>query len=98
MEAYDSFFYAEFFFFEMLKPKAVWNGVTLAESSRTEVVDGNHYFPPNALNQEYFRASDHQTVCGWKGTASYYDVIAQDDIVEEEPLFAAFEEEANEPL
>jgi len=63
-------------------PKAVWNGVTLAESSRTEVVDGNHYFPPNALNQEYFRASDHQTVCGWKGTASYYDVIAQGSVNE----------------
>ena len=75
-------------------PKAVWNGVTLDESSETEVVEGNHYFPPNALNQEYFRASDHQTVCGWKGTASYYDVIAQDSVNEQAAWFYADPKEA----
>ena len=55
-------------------PKAVWNGTILAESSETEVVEGNHYFPPESLNRAHFRESDHHTVCGWKGTASYYDV------------------------
>lgn len=54
--------------------KAVWNGAVLAESPKTEVVEGNHYFPPEALHREYFRDSDHHTQCGWKGVASYYHV------------------------
>ena len=55
-------------------PRASWKGVTLAESDQTVIVDGNHYFPADTLNQECFRPSDTQTVCGWKGTASYYHV------------------------
>ena len=55
--------------------KAVWNGTVLAESTRTEVVEGNHYFPPDALARAYFKESSTHTVCGWKGTASYYDVV-----------------------
>lgn len=55
--------------------KAIWNGAVLAESDETIVVEGNHYFPENAINKEYFRASETHTVCGWKGTASYYDVV-----------------------
>ena len=56
--------------------KAIWNGATLAESDETVVVEGNHYFPSDAINKEYFKPSETHTVCGWKGTASYYDVIA----------------------
>jgi uncharacterized protein (DUF427 family) len=52
--------------------KALWKGAVLAESDRTVVVEGNHYFPPGAVHREYFRPSDTHTVCGWKGTASYY--------------------------
>jgi uncharacterized protein (DUF427 family) len=52
--------------------KAIWNGAVLAESDRTVVVEGNHYFPPDSLRMEHFRPSDTHTVCGWKGTASYY--------------------------
>jgi uncharacterized protein (DUF427 family) len=55
--------------------KAMWNGAVLAESSKTEVVEGNHYFPPDALNRAYFTESSAHTVCGWKGTASYFDVV-----------------------
>jgi uncharacterized protein (DUF427 family) len=55
--------------------KAIWNGAVLAESEDTVVVEGNHYFPPEALRQEHFRPSDRHTVCPWKGTASYYDVV-----------------------
>ena len=54
--------------------KAMWNGAVLAESDRTVVVEGNHYFPPDALRAEYFRPSDTHTECGWKGTASYYTI------------------------
>jgi uncharacterized protein (DUF427 family) len=55
-------------------PKAIWNGVTLAESNNTIVVEGNQYFPPDAVNRAYFKSSDTHTTCPWKGLASYYDV------------------------
>jgi uncharacterized protein (DUF427 family) len=55
--------------------KAIWNGAVLAESPSTEVVEGNHYFPPAALNRSFFRASATHTECPWKGTASYFDVV-----------------------
>lgn len=55
--------------------RATWNGTVIAESDRTEVVEGNHYFPPDSVRREHLRASDTHTVCGWKGTASYYDVV-----------------------
>ena len=53
-------------------PKAVWNGVTLAESNNTIVVEGNQYFPPDSVQREYFKESDTHTTCPWKGLASYY--------------------------
>ncbi len=56
--------------------KAIWNGATLAESNETIIIEGNHYFPSGAIHKEFFRPSETQTVCGWKGTASYFDVIA----------------------
>ena len=55
--------------------KAVWNGAVIAESDRTQVVEGNHYFPPDAVRREYLKPSETHTVCSWKGTASYYDVV-----------------------
>ena len=55
--------------------KATWNGTVLAESDDTVVVEGNHYFPVAALRREHFRPSDTHTTCGWKGVASYYDVV-----------------------
>ena len=51
--------------------KATWNGATLAESDETVVVEGNHYFPPDSIHQEYFLDSDTHTICPWKGEASY---------------------------
>ncbi|MGQ0620088.1 MAG: DUF427 domain-containing protein [Panacagrimonas sp.] len=55
--------------------KAIWNGAVLAESQDTVVVEGNHYFPLESLAREHFRPSEHHSLCGWKGTASYYDVV-----------------------
>lgn len=52
--------------------KAIWNGTVLAESDDTIVVEGNHYFPENSINKEYFTESDTHTTCPWKGEASYY--------------------------
>lgn len=60
--------------------KAIWNGQVLAESDNTEVVEGNHYFPPESINKEYFKESDHSTVCPWKGDASYYHVEVDGEI------------------
>ncbi len=56
-------------------PRAIWNGAVIAESDATIVVEGNHYFPPEAVKREYLRDSQTHTVCSWKGTASYYDVV-----------------------
>ena len=54
--------------------KAVWNGVTLAESDKTIVVEGNHYFPPDAIKRDLVQPSAKHTICPWKGEASYYTV------------------------
>jgi uncharacterized protein (DUF427 family) len=61
-------------------PRATWNGAVLAESDDCIVVEGNQYFPPSAVRREHLRASDTHTVCGWKGTASYYDVVVGDRV------------------
>jgi uncharacterized protein (DUF427 family) len=55
--------------------KAIWNNTVLAESNDTVVVEGNHYFPADSIKPEYFEPSSTNTFCGWKGTASYYDVV-----------------------
>ncbi len=54
--------------------KAIWNGTVIAESDDTVVVEGNHYFPADSIKREYFADSATHTVCGWKGTASYYSL------------------------
>ncbi|MFM7190568.1 MAG: DUF427 domain-containing protein [Microcystaceae cyanobacterium] len=50
------------------------NGAVLAESDRCEVVEGNYYFPPDAIKTEYFKPSNTHTICSWKGEASYYTI------------------------
>ena len=57
--------------------KAIWNGAVLAESDDTVVVEGNHYVPADAIQQDYFEASNHHTTCPWKGEASYYTVVVE---------------------
>lgn len=58
-------------------PKATWNGVVIAEApaDAVEIVEGNVYFPGDAVNSSYLQASDHQSECGWKGTANYHHVV-----------------------
>ena len=60
--------------------KAIWDNTVLAESESTIVIEGNHYFPPASLNQDYFSASETHTTCHWKGVASYYHVKVGDSI------------------
>jgi len=54
--------------------KATWNGTVIAESDATRVVEGNHYFPLDAIKREYFNASSTTSICPWKGQASYYTI------------------------
>jgi uncharacterized protein (DUF427 family) len=60
--------------------QAVWKGTVIAESDDTVVVEGNHYFPLDAVNPDVLRPSSHHTVCPWKGVASYYDVAVGGEV------------------
>lgn len=60
--------------------KAIWNGVVLAESDDTVVVENNHYFPGSSLKIEYFMPSETTSHCPWKGDAAYYSVIVNGEI------------------
>lgn len=62
--------------------RATFNGEVIAESDATVVVEGNHYFPPASVNQDYLADSDSSSVCPWKGTAGYYDVVVGDSVSE----------------
>ena len=55
--------------------KATWNGATLADNNETIIIEGNHYFPADSINREYFSQSESHTTCPWKGEASYYDIL-----------------------
>ena len=58
--------------------KAIWQDDVLAESDRTILVEGVHYFPPESIRREYFTPSDTRTICPWKGEAAYYSVTVGD--------------------
>ena len=60
--------------------KAIWENTVLAESDRTIVIEGNHYFPPSSVRREHFAPSDTHTTCHWKGIASYYHVKVGDKL------------------
>ena len=62
--------------------RAIWNGAVIAEASNDEVeiVEGHVYFPPQAVDRSYLRDSRTQTVCPWKGTANYYDVVVEGEV------------------
>ena len=60
--------------------KAIWSGRIIAESDRCEIVEGNQYFPPDAVKRDFLKASATHTTCGWKGVASYYDVVVDGQV------------------
>lgn len=63
-------------------PRATWNGALIAEAEddEVEIVEGNVYFPPDKIDKTYLRDSQTHTVCPWKGTASYYDLVVNGDV------------------
>ena len=63
--------------------QAIWNGAVVADSDKTILVEGNHYFPPESVNRAHLAPSETHTVCGWKGLASYYDVVVDGQVNKE---------------
>lgn len=59
---------------------ARWNGMIIAQSDDTVVVDGNHYFPRDSVNVDCLQGSDTTSVCGWKGTARYHSLVVDGKI------------------
>ena len=60
--------------------RAIWKDCVIAESNDTIEVEGNHYFPPESLKRDHLRESTRQSVCPWKGTASYFDVVVGEEV------------------
>jgi uncharacterized protein (DUF427 family) len=60
--------------------KAIWHNEVLAESDKTIVIEGNHYFPAASVRREFFRRSNTHTTCPWKGEASYYDIVVDEAV------------------
>jgi uncharacterized protein (DUF427 family) len=60
--------------------KAIFNGVVVAESDDTVVVEGNHYFPESALKRDYTTFSNHRTTCAWKGQARYFSLLVNGEL------------------
>jgi len=60
--------------------KAIWNGQIIAESDQTKNVEGNQYFPIDSVKKEFLKSNGTNTVCHWKGTASYYDVVVDGQV------------------
>jgi uncharacterized protein (DUF427 family) len=60
--------------------KAIWKGEIIAESDKTIIVEGNHYFPPESVEREYLKETQTHSTCPWKGKASYYDVVVKGDV------------------
>ena len=60
--------------------KAIWKDTVIAESDETIIVEGNHYFPPNSINQKFFQSNNHHTTCPWKGIANYHNIVVNGEV------------------
>jgi uncharacterized protein (DUF427 family) len=74
--------------------RATWKGKVIAESDEFEVVEGNVYFPRSAVNDAHVEASEHTSVCGWKGTAEYLDIVVDGERNENAAWFYATPKDA----
>ena len=78
--------------------RAIWQGQVIAESDDFEVVEGNVYFPPEAIRPEFFVASNHHTRCFWKGVASYFHVVVDGDTNRDAAWYYAEPKDAAEQI
>ncbi|MEO8877983.1 MAG: DUF427 domain-containing protein [Polyangiaceae bacterium] len=74
--------------------KAIWKDKVIAESDKIETVEGNSYFPAASVKREFFKPSDTHTICPWKGTASYYDVVVEGEVNKDAAWFYPTPKEA----
>jgi len=74
--------------------QAVWNGAVIAESDDIVKVEGNAYFPLEAVDQSLVKPSLHRSVCGWKGEAHYYDLVVNGEVNANAAWFYPFPKEA----
>jgi len=74
--------------------KAIWNNQVIAESNDTVIVEGNHYFPADAVKKELLKPSDTHTTCPWKGLASYYSLTVDGKTNEDSAWFYSEPKEA----
>ncbi|MEO8876663.1 MAG: DUF427 domain-containing protein [Polyangiaceae bacterium] len=74
--------------------KAIWKDKVIAESDKIETVEGNSYFPATSVKREFFKPSDTHTICPWKGTASYYDVVVDGEVNKDAAWFYPTPKEA----
>jgi uncharacterized protein (DUF427 family) len=81
-------------------PRAVWNGAVLAEADIDDVrmVEGNVYFPSESVDHTYLRESKTNTMCPWKGTASYYDVVVEGEVNRDAAWYYATPKSAAEEI
>jgi uncharacterized protein (DUF427 family) len=76
--------------------KAIWNGKVIAESDSTVYIEGNQYFPPDSVKDEYLEKTDLKTECHWKGTASYYTLVDGEQRAENAAWYYANPKEGSE--
>lgn len=67
--------------------KALWNGVLIAESDDTVLVEGNHYFPEASLKREYTSFSNHRSSCPWKGQARWMSLFVNGEMLPDSVWF-----------
>ena len=78
--------------------KAIWNNTVIAESSETRIVENNHYFPMEAVKEEYLKASDKHTRCPWKGKASYFHIEVDGEINKDAAWYYPVASHAAKPI
>ena len=78
--------------------KAIWNGQIIAESDQTKNVEGNQYFPVDSVKKEFLKSSETQTICHWKGTASYYDVVVDGQLNKDAAWYYPYPSDKAKPI
>ncbi|RCW72563.1 DUF427 domain-containing protein [Pseudorhodoferax soli] len=78
--------------------KAIWNGKVVAESDDLVLVEGNQYFPMEALDRQYVTYSNHKSTCPWKGQASYFSLLVDGELNQDAAWYYADPKPAAEEI
>ncbi len=63
--------------------KATYNNVVIAESDKTVQIEGNEYFPPDAVQMDMLEKSPTPYTCPWKGVCQYYNVVVDGETLKD---------------